>query len=138
MAIRYPDAADAALSPHHVPICLPALMRGKKILKRASKSGLVPDETQAHVSAIKNMADMLICGEKDKNEIILGEILINLTNLCRLFSIDGEECLTKSINTFINRFIAEEKKVESGIVIPDELSEDDRMDMLCPHRRSGI
>lgn len=117
----------AAETLESVPKTFPALLRGEKVCKRASRAGLPIDDAESCVSRIKNGLDMLKITDIDENiahnQQILGDILLSFCNLDRILKADGEKALTYSTNGFIMRFRAIEKEVsESGGTL-DRLSD---------------
>lgn len=91
-----------------VPRSFPALLRAKKVSKKAAKVGFdweKVEEVLAKVDEeVEEFKEALQSGDKTRMEAELGDILFALTNLGRFIDIDPEEALRKTIKRFINRF----------------------------------
>lgn len=115
-----------------VPNTFPALLRGEKICKRASRAGLPMDDPAETVKRIREGLDRLEQTGFDKvnsqNQQTLGNILLDFCNLDRNLGVDGEKALTYASNQFIINFSrAEKSALEQGKKLdemtPDELRE---------------
>lgn len=115
-----------------VPNTFPALLRGEKICKRASRAGLPMDDPAETVKRIREGLDRLEQTGFDKvnsqNQQTLGNILLDFCNLDRNLGVDGEKALTYASNRFIINFSrAEKSALEQGKKLdemtPDELRE---------------
>jgi tetrapyrrole methylase family protein/MazG family protein len=88
---------------------LPALMRAEKIMKRANRAGYSRDK-DIIIDNIDELFDELsdITSTKDaglgENEAIIGEILLNICELCVFYKIFPEQLLTESLKRFIIDF----------------------------------
>ena len=96
-----------------VPKTVPALLRGEKVCRRAERAGLPINSAKDCIDKIRNGLDKLenssLNGECAENQQILGDMLLSLCNLDRIFKTDGEKALTYSTNRFIINFGALEK-----------------------------
>lgn len=115
-----------------VPNTFPALLRGEKLCKRASRAGLPMDDPAETVKRIREGLDRLEQTGFDKvnsqNQQTLGNILLDFCNLDRNLGVDGEKALTYASNQFIINFSrAEKSALEQGKKLdemtPDELRE---------------
>ncbi len=115
-----------------VPKTFPALLRGEKLCKRASRAGLPIDDPAECAAAIRSGLDKLEQTGFDKvnsqNQQTLGNLLLNFCNLDRILGVDGEKALTYASNQFIIDFgHAENSASEKGKTLdelsPEELSE---------------
>ena len=82
-----------------IPAGLPALLLAEKVLKKASRSGVLVDQ-----AAIDN----IINGEWDPNEAEVGRLLLALVELARQNDIDAEAALRSAALAAANRFRAGE------------------------------
>lgn len=96
-----------------VPKVFPALMRGQKLGKRASRAGVdftdkdnALDYSEKKLSELKGYAE---CMDKAKAEESLGDLLLCLCMTARHLDIDAEEALQKANERFTQKF----KKVEN-------------------------
>ena len=108
-----------------VPKTFPALLRGEKVCKRASRAGLPINNAADCINKIQAALGELSRrisqqgssnkGELDEdfaqNQQILGEILLGFCNLNRILKNDGEKALTYSTNRFIISFRAVENEI---------------------------
>ena len=115
-----------------VPNTFPALLRGEKLCKRASRAGLPMDDPAETVKRIREGLDRLEQTGFDKvnsqNQQTLGNILLDFCNLDRNLGVDGEKALTYASNQFIINFSrAEKSALEQGKKLdemtPEELRE---------------
>ncbi|MDR0944318.1 MAG: nucleoside triphosphate pyrophosphohydrolase [Ruminococcus sp.] len=88
---------------------LPALMRAEKVFKRVNRAGLSRDK-DIIIDNIDELFDELsdITSTKDtnlgENEAIIGEILLNICELCVFYKIFPEQLLTEALKRFIIDF----------------------------------
>lgn len=99
---------------------LPALIRAKKVQKKAAKVGFdfkdFEEATEVLESEIKEFKDVYKSKNMTRIEDELGDVLFSVVNVGRLFGFDLEELLEKSTEKFIGRFVAIEKKaLNSGL-----------------------
>lgn len=98
---------------------LPALIRGSKVQKRASKHGFgYPDVTAALCdlkSEIAELEEAISCGDTVQISDEMGDVLFSAVNVSRLLGQDSEQALYRSTDKFIGRFqIAEEQAAGQG------------------------
>ena len=115
-----------------VPKTFPALLRGEKLCKRASRAGLPIDDPAECVAGIRAGLDKLEQSGFDKvnsqNSQTLGNLLLDFCNLDRILKVDGEKALTYASNEFIINFShaensASEKGKKLDELSPEELAE---------------
>ena len=87
---------------------LPALLRGVKVLKRASEAGMGDADLR---QTVDRCADRLrsLPGAEDP-EAWLGEALLDVASAARQMKLDPEIALNRAINRLIERFEAMERK----------------------------
>lgn len=96
---------------------LPANLRAEKVCKRAAVSGIPinnpADCTERIIRGLKKLETDTegIKENIEHNQQIIGEILLNFYNLCRILKIDAEKGLTDATNRFIMNFRASEDKL---------------------------
>lgn len=124
-----------------VPKTFPALLRGEKICKRASRAGLPIDSAEECAARIKQGIDELDYDNVEQkiaqNQQILGNILLSFCNLDRILKTDGEKALTYSTNRFIMGFRAIENEVVQNGGSLDKLS-DGELKRLADKVFSGL
>lgn len=84
---------------------MPALMRTEKILKKAEKtgaSGSEQDDLETAGKALSNLADK----DCQKEEHLIGELLLAVTDLARRRGIHAEDALAKAASQYIDSFEA--------------------------------
>lgn len=117
-----------------VPKTFPALLRGEKICKRASRAGLPMDDPAECVKRIRAALDKMESSGFDtpdeQNQQIAGDMLLDFCNLNRILKLDGEKALTYSTNRFIINFSLAEKKAQQSGKKLDEMSEDELRDIM--------
>lgn len=97
---------------------IPALMRGCKLMNKASRAGVGQDDMQAlaadAVEALKAAANASGC------EAALGDALMLVCALARAAKVDPEIALNESLDRFVDRFEELEKSLtEKGVSLPD-------------------
>lgn len=111
-----------------VPKNFPALLRGEKICKRASRAGLPINDPAEYTARIREKLDMLENAGfevNSQNQQTYGDMLLDFCNLDRILKIDGEKALTYSTNKFIIDFSAVEKMAQEQGKKLDEMSEEE-------------
>lgn len=95
-----------------VPKVFPALMRGQKLGKRASRAGMdfkdLNNAVEALESEIEELKKAIQNNSSSEIEEELGDVIFSCCNVARLCDLDAEEALQKANEKFIDRF----KKVE--------------------------
>lgn len=100
-----------------VPKTFPALLRGEKICKRASRAGLPINDAKAFADRIRHGLDELeqsgFAAENAHNSELMGDLLLSFCNLDRIMKTDGEKALTYSTNRVIIAFRAIEDAIRA-------------------------
>ena len=95
-----------------VPRAFPALMRAKKVQKRAAKAGFDwPDATGAWDKLSEEMAELQAAqaaGDPAAVQEELGDLLFSVVNVSRFLKVDAEQALAAATDKFIGRFAAVE------------------------------
>ena len=107
-----------------VAVGLPSLIRARKIQKKAAKVGFdfenVDEAIKSLEEEIKEFKDVYKSKNVTRIEDELGDVIFSTVNVGRLLSLDCEEVLEKSIEKFIKRFSAIERKaIENGQQLKD-------------------
>lgn len=112
-----------------IALALPALVRGKKLGKRASLVGFDWDN---HVGAREKLDEEITeldaaIAEKNATSIAaeMGDIFLSLISLCRHLGIEPETCLSNANSRFEKRFRILEKNVVASEKNWDDFSSDD-------------
>ncbi|MGI6737539.1 MAG: nucleoside triphosphate pyrophosphohydrolase [Anaerovoracaceae bacterium] len=116
-----------------VPRALPALIRSRKVQKRAADAGLDWDDVSGSLDKLAEESQELkeACrrGEKEAMTEELGDLLFSVVNVSRFMGISPEEALTKATDKFIRRFArVEELAAASGRPLRD--LDPDTLDVL--------
>ena len=98
---------------------LPALVRAKKVQKKAAKVGFDFENINEAVDKLREeLNEVLDVYETDNKAKILeevGDLIFSCVNIARMLDVDSEEALTSSTKKFINRFeYIENKVINSG------------------------
>lgn len=111
-----------------VPKNFPALLRGEKVCKRASRAGLPINDPAEYAARIRARLDELESSGfevNSQNQQTYGDMLLDFCNLDRILKIDGEKALTYSTNKFIIDFSAlEQMALDQGKKL-DDMSEEE-------------
>lgn len=111
-----------------VPKNFPALLRGEKVCKRASRAGLPINDPSEYAARIRARLDELESSGfevNSQNQQTYGDMLLDFCNLDRILKIDGEKALTYSTNKFIIDFSAlEQMALDQGKKL-DDMSEEE-------------
>ena len=83
---------------------LPALWQADKLLSKAEKSGLYPQDAQDARAELLRQTEALLQGEASQAQTHLGEALFALVRLGRGAGADPEAALSQSCQQFIARF----------------------------------
>ncbi len=92
-----------------IPKNFPSLLRGDKICRRAARANAANNDVKESADKIRALLEDL--GKNpEKNETIIGKILLNICNISRILGTDSEKALTYAENEYIKRF----KEFENG------------------------
>jgi len=125
-----------------VPKTFPALLRGEKVCKRASRAGMPIDDSSRLVAHIHELLDDIdLSGSEEAvthNQQKIGSLLMSICNLDRILKIDSEKALTYSTNRFIMVFSTLEKKLNEQGRSFNDLSEEElcKVTLNCFQRSS--
>lgn len=112
---------------------LPALVRAKKVQKKAGKVGFDWDDVSGAIEKIKEELNEVIDVYKSEKMVRIkeeiGDLLFSCVNVSRFLKVDAEEALNLTTDKFINRFSYMEKKAKESNLNLDEMSLSD-MDKL--------
>ena len=116
-----------------MPKNFPALLRGEKVCKRASRAGLPINNPAEYAARIRSALDKLESSGfevNSQNQQTCGNLLLDFCNLDRILKVDGEKALTYASNAFIINFSrAEKMAAEKGKKL-DELSQDELQELM--------
>ena len=114
-----------------VPLALPALIRARKIGKKAGKVGFdfdcagnamekVYEEADEVAELLPEIGDVISSELHDRLEEELGDLLLATVNVARFAGVDAENALNRASEKFITRFEGVESATElSGKCIAD-------------------
>lgn len=114
-----------------VPAALPALMRARKVQKRAGRHGFTwPDATAAMTDLNEELDELreAMASPTDREQLAAeyGDVLFSLTNLGRLLDLEAEQALTDATNRFAGRLA----RVEQGLLADGRAMKDCSADEL--------
>ena len=96
-----------------VPRAFPALMRARKVQKRAAKAGFDwPDATGAWDKLSEELGEVRDAARADDPAAVaeeLGDLLFSVVNVSRFLGVDPEQALAGATDKFISRFAGVEK-----------------------------
>ena len=96
---------------------IPALMRGCKLMSKASRAGVAQGDAKALAADIAGALEK--SGGAVDAEATLGDVLMLVCALARVLKVDPELALNEALDRFVERFERLEKKLaEQGIVLP--------------------
>lgn len=109
-----------------VPACLPALMRGRKVAKRAAAHGFGYADVQAALDDLDEEIAELRSAVETKDAAAqkeeLGDVLFSAANVSRYIGCDAEEAMTETTIKFIARYKEMERLAEETGRTTDELT----------------
>lgn len=109
-----------------VPASLPALMRSRKVAKRAAAHGFGYPDVQAALADLEQEIAELRTAVETQDAAAqmeeLGDVLFSAANVSRYIDCDAEEALTQTTGKFIARFQQMERLAEETGRSPDDLS----------------
>ena len=110
------DIHTAAQDIAAVPAALPALMRARKVLKRAARHGFTwPDAAAALPDLEEELAELRQAMQHPQDKETLaaeyGDALLSLTNLGRLLDLEAEQALTDATARFADRLQKVEREI---------------------------
>lgn len=87
-----------------IPKSFPALLRAQKVLKKCSKTNYKLNSAEKSIDFIQNnISKLQNVNEYDKNSQIIGECIMEMANLSRIFQQNAEIALTNVTEKFINK-----------------------------------
>ena len=113
-----------------VPKAFPALMRAKKVQKRASKAGYDWDSVDGTLDKVDEelaeLREAIASGDESRITDELGDLLFATVNVSRFAGADPESALAGAVDKFIARFAkCESMAIEEGVDLaqatPEEL-----------------
>ena len=113
-----------------VPKAFPALMRARKVQKRASKAGYDWKSAEGALEKVDEelaeYREAIASGDKDRITEELGDLLFAVVNTSRFAGVDPENALAGAVDKFICRFsecerMAKNAGVELSEASPEEL-----------------
>lgn len=107
-----------------VPAALPALMRSRKVAKRAADHGFTYPNAQAAIADLERelaeLKEAVAQGGADAQREELGDVLFSAANVSRFLGCDAEEALDAATLKFVRRFKAMEcMAAEQGSAVDD-------------------
>ena len=91
-----------------VPAALPALMRSRKVAKRAADHGFTYPDAQAAIADLEQelteLKQAVAQGSADAQQEELGDVLFSAANVSRFLDCDAEEALDAATVKFVRRF----------------------------------
>lgn len=99
-----------------VPRALPSLLRAQRVQEKVSRVHFDwPDAPAAWSKVeeeVRETADALGCGDRERVREELGDLLFSLVNVARLSGIDAEDALRAAVDKFGRRFTAMEADIQ--------------------------
>jgi uncharacterized protein YabN with tetrapyrrole methylase and pyrophosphatase domain len=100
-----------------LPPTLPALMKAEKVQQKAHRVGFDWDSIEGPKAKIveeiteidEAIAQTGVGSAKVEDEV--GDLLFSAVNLARFAKVDPEQALSRSVDKFVNRFCAMERKI---------------------------
>ena len=98
---------------------IPALMRAYKLVEKAQRAGVAPQDTLAQY-----VSDKAALAAQEGSEAALGEALWAICVLARRHKVDPEIALNAAANRFVERFEAFEAELQSrGVKLPGDAAD---------------
>ena len=111
---------------HSVPKVLPALMRSRKVAKRAADHGFTYPDAQAAIADLEQelteLKQAVAQGSADAQQEELGDVLFSAANVSRFLDCDAEEALDAATVKFVRRFREMERLAAQQGCAVDDLS----------------
>lgn len=96
-----------------VPKVFPALMRGQKLGKRATRAGLESTDINEVLNSLENeLGELKKSVSENDSKLVeekLGDLIFNCCSVARVMNLDAEESLQKANDRYIERFRETEK-----------------------------
>ena len=109
-----------------VPAALPALMRSRKVAKRAADHGFTYPDAQAAIADLEQelteLKQAVAQGSADAQQEELGDVLFSAANVSRFLDCDAEEALDAATVKFVRRFRKMERLAAQQGCAVDDLS----------------
>ena len=109
-----------------VPAALPALMRSRKVAKRAADHGFTYPDAQAAIADLEQelteLKQAVAQGSADAQQEELGDVLFSAANVSRFLGCDAEEALDAATVKFVRRFREMERLAAQQGCAVDDLS----------------
>ena len=109
-----------------VPAALPALMRSRKVAKRAADHGFTYPDAQAAIADLEQelteLKQAVAQGSADAQQEELGDVLFSAANVSRFLDCDAEEALDAATVKFVRRFREMERLAAQQGCAVDDLS----------------
>ncbi len=112
-----------------VPRAFPALMRAKKVQKRAAKAGYdwkaVDGPLDKVTEELDELREAVAAGDQDRISEEMGDLLFAVVNVSRFTGTEPEAALAGAVDKFIARFAkCEQMAIEEGLNLPDASPEE--------------
>jgi len=122
-----------------IPKRMPALIRAVKVQKRMSKVGFDWKNPEDVIEKVLEELNELKNAKTDKEiEHEIGDLLIAVTNLARMYGVDPEQALHNSIDRTISRFQYIEKKAKEENKDLKEMKLDDMEQLWQEAKSKGL
>ncbi len=100
-----------------IPLELPALMRAQKLQGKAKKAGFDWDDVSGAYDALQRevaeLKEAQSCGNKEKMQDELGDVLFSVVNIARFLDVDAEQALMGANDKFLLRYLLVESLAQS-------------------------